>query len=220
MLACLPTVLLCLILSVSPSEAQRDTLSVRIRGSTSITFVKIDPGTFTMGASFSEPGRRPEDGPAHPVTISQGFWIGKFEVTQSQWTAVDGSKPWTGRADVVDAADRPVVYASRTEIRAWIDRLNTLKRTDAFRLPTEAEWEYAARAGTQTTFSFGDDESQLGTYAWFQGNTIDVGIREAPATAMSGSSSMTGSETTTAVRRPIRVARTAHPRSRAGGSAT
>tara|TARA_Y100000588_G_scaffold362925_1_gene425104 strand:+ start:589 stop:3684 length:3096 start_codon:yes stop_codon:yes gene_type:complete len=179
MLACLPTVLLCLILSVSPSEAQRDTLSVRIRGSTSITFVKIDPGTFTMGASFSEPGRRPEDGPAHPVTISQGFWIGKFEVTQSQWTAVDGSKPWTGRADVVDAADRPVVYASRTEIRAWIDRLNTLKRTNAFRLPTEAEWEYAARAGTQTTFSFGDDESQLGTYAWFQGNTIDVGIREA-----------------------------------------
>ena len=132
-----------------------------------------------MGAPFSEAGRRPDDGPSHPVTLTQGFWIGKYEVTQAQWMAVAGTKPWEGRVDVIEAPDRPVVYASRSDIRAWIDRLNSLKRTDAFRMPTEAEWEYAARAGTQTAFSFGDDESRLGTYAWFRGNTIDVGIREA-----------------------------------------
>lgn len=162
-----------------PCQAQTDTMSVRIRGSVSITFVKIEPGTFTMGAPFSEAGRRPEDGPSHPVTLTQGFWIGKYEVTQAQWMAVAGTKPWEGRADVIEAPDRPVVYASRSDIRDWIDRLNSLKRTDAFRMPTEAEWEYAARAGTQTAFSFGDEESRLGTYAWFRGNTIDVGIREA-----------------------------------------
>ena len=162
-----------------PCHAQTDTMSVRIRGSVSITFIKIEPGTFTMGAPFSEAGRRPDDGPSHPVTLTQGFWIGKYEVTQAQWMAVAGTKPWEGRADVIEAPDRPVVYASRSDIRDWIDHLNSLKRTDAFRMPTEAEWEYAARAGTQTAFSFGDDESELGTYAWFRGNTIDVGIREA-----------------------------------------
>lgn len=175
----LPFALFVLILWTFPSLAQIDTLSVPIRGGVAITFIKIEPGTFTMGAPFSEVGRRFEDGPSHPVTLTQGFWIGKYEVTQSQWTAVTGTRPWDGRAEVVEGPNRPVVYAARSDINDWIDRLNQLKRTNAFRMPTEAEWEYVARAGTSTTFSFGNDENQLGTYAWFRGNTTERGIRAA-----------------------------------------
>jgi formylglycine-generating enzyme required for sulfatase activity len=97
--------------------------------------------------------------PPHRVKVSP-FAIGKTEVTQAQWKAVMGGNPSNNQGD-----DLPVENVSWDNVQEFLK-----KAGNGFRLPTEAEWEYAARAGTTTAYSFGDSESQLGEYAWFSGN--------------------------------------------------
>ncbi|MDR0440441.1 MAG: formylglycine-generating enzyme family protein, partial [Candidatus Accumulibacter sp.] len=94
------------------------------------------------------------------------YYLGKYEVTQEQWVAVIGSNParFPGRK-------YPVEQVSWFDVQAFIKRLNQKEGTNKYRLPTEAEWEYAARAGTTTRYSFGDDESGLGHYAWYEDNS-------------------------------------------------
>ena len=144
-----------------------------------LDMVLINPGTFTMGSPDSERGRYSGEGPQHEVTITQPFYLGKYEVTQAQWLAVMGSDPshedfgnW-GSGD-----DYPVYFVSWNDCQSFISRLNETER-GTFRLPTEAEWEYACRAGTTTRFSFGDAlECDDGTgyceiqdqYMWWWGN--------------------------------------------------
>jgi formylglycine-generating enzyme required for sulfatase activity/serine/threonine protein kinase len=131
-------------------------------------FILISSGEFDMGSPLFESGREPEEGPVHRVNISTPFYMGKYEVTQKQWKEVMGDNPSYFK-DCGD--DCPVEQVSWNDVQEFVFMLNEKEGTDKYRLPTEAEWEYAARAGTGTRYSFGDDESKLGEYAWYSVNS-------------------------------------------------
>ncbi|MEO5340484.1 MAG: formylglycine-generating enzyme family protein [Magnetococcus sp. MYC-9] len=130
-----------------------------------IEFVWIAPGRFMMGTSFAA-DVNDDEMPRHPVTISQGFYLGKYEVTQAQWQAVMENDP-----SEFKGADRPVENVSWEEVQSFIGKLNDKAGARRYRLPTEAEWEYAARAGTETTRYWGDGDGEMEQYAWFAGNS-------------------------------------------------
>ncbi len=141
-------------------------------------FVLIQPGEFDMGSPANETGRYNDEGPVHHVKISEAFYLGKYEVTQKQWHEVMGDNPSQFKGD-----DLPVEFVFWDDVQEFIKKLNKKESTDKYRLPSEAEWEYAARAGTTTRYSFGDDDSKLGEYAWYSKNSGDkthpVGKKEA-----------------------------------------
>ena len=140
-----------------------------------IVMVWIPSGSFQMGSSNGEDDRGSDEGPVHTVTISEGFWLGKYEVTQGQWEAVMNDNP---SHDYGVGAAHPVYYVSWDDIQGFESALD-----DAFRLPSESEWEYACRAGTDTRFYWGDDNgySDIGRYAVYSSNdpggTADVGTK-------------------------------------------
>ena len=122
-----------------------------LTNSLGMKFVYIPPGEFMMGSPESEPGRDDNE-KQHKVTLTKGFHMQTTEVTQGQWKAVMGSNP----SDFKDCGnDCPVENVSWDDVREFIRKLNRKEGTDRYRLPTEAEWEYACRAGTTTPFSFG-----------------------------------------------------------------
>ena len=163
------------VVAVSPLFAQGDEFAAVLPGRMTMVFVWIAPGTFTMGSPAAEPDRHDDEGPLHEVRISRGFWLGKYEITQGQWSAVMGTEPWVGQALAIEHPEHPAVNISYNDFQEFIDRLNQVEGEVVYRLPTEAEWEYACRAGTRSRWSFGEDEGQLGDYAWFQGNARDIG---------------------------------------------
>ena len=156
-----------------------------------IEMVWIPPGEFMMGSWDSpqevaskaggEAEHYSDEQPLHPVTLAKGFWIGKYEVTQAQWMAVMGSDPFWKP----EGSSLPADYVSWDDCQEFIWKLNA-KNLKRFRLPTEAEWEYACRAGTTTPFHFGetistdqvnynpDYLSQRSTGDW-QGSKLPVG---------------------------------------------
>lgn len=115
-------------------------------------FVDIRPGCFWMGSPEQEYGRD-QDELRHRVCITKPYSMGRYEVTQGQWQAVMGDTPWYFSSC---GAQCPVERVSWNDVQAFIAKLNALTGGN-YRLPSEAEWEYAARAGTDTAFSFGDD---------------------------------------------------------------
>ncbi len=121
-----------------------------------------------MGSPSNEAGRRDNEGPVHHVKIASEFYLGKYEVTQKQWRDVMGDyqRPQYNIGD-----NLPVSSITWNDVRDFIKKLNEKEGGNKYRLPTEAEWEYAARAGTTTRYSFGDEESKLGDYAWYDGNS-------------------------------------------------
>ena len=155
--------------------AQEPEITVELPGGATMEMVWIPPGTFLMGSPEDEPGNQPNEGPQHEVTISQGFYLGKHELTQGQWASVMDTQPWIGHSVIREGSNFPAEWISWEDAQAFIHRLNVTAGDSLYRMPTEAEWEYACRAGTTTAWSFGDDESVMGTYAWFKGNTSDMG---------------------------------------------
>ena len=156
--AALGMVLLCLVSGCTKSGTN----------SIGIVLIKIPAGKFTMGDLASE---------EVAVTLTKPFWLGKTEVTQGQWKQVMGTAPWKDGgyawADWTDK-DCPAICVSWMEAKTFCQKLTDLKRKagklpagESYRLPTEAEWEYACRAGTTTEWSFGNEEEQLDEYAWF-----------------------------------------------------
>jgi formylglycine-generating enzyme required for sulfatase activity len=129
-------------------------------------FILIPAGSFTMGADKNFEDAFDDETPQHRISISQSFYLGKYPVTQAEWVAVMGNNPskFKGRSN-------PVEQVSWNDVQTFIQRLNAKEGTKKYRLPTEAEWEYAARGGTKSTYSFGDDAGQLGQYAWYDGNS-------------------------------------------------
>jgi len=121
-------------------------------------FVLIPAGSFQMG---SENGGSDEK-PVHNVKIDKAFYLGKTEVTQKQYQAIMGNNPSDFKGE-----NRPIENVSWDDAQAFIKKLNEKEGGTKYRLPTEAEWEYAARANTSTKWSFGDDESDLKNYAWY-----------------------------------------------------
>jgi len=137
-----------------------------------MNFVLIPAGTFMMGSPSDELGRR-KDELQHKVTITKSFYLQSTEVTQRQWREIMGSNP----SRFKDCGDNcPVEQVSWDDAQEFIVKLNEREGTDKYRLPTEAEWEYACRAGSTTRFCFGDDETTLGEYAWYS----DTGLRPHP----------------------------------------
>jgi formylglycine-generating enzyme required for sulfatase activity len=164
----------------------------RVRDNASnLEMLLVPPGTFAMGCSPSnQNGCFTEENPVHAVTLTNAFYIGRYEVTQAQWTAKMGSNPsfFQSASAEVPAAQvpsRPVEQVSWTMIQDFL-------AATGFRLPTEAEWEYAYRAGTTTAFhsmpgfpSGTNDDNQVGNIAWFAlnspGQTRPVGGKAANA---------------------------------------
>ena len=127
-------------------------------------FVQIPAGEFMMGSSSDEEGRNDNEGPVHKVTFEKPYYLEKYEVTQGQWNAVMGSNPSCFKGD-----DLPVENVSWNDAQEFIKKLNEMEGTEIYRLPSEAEWEYACRAGTTSSYFFGDNASKLGDYAWYNG---------------------------------------------------
>jgi sulfatase modifying factor 1 len=138
---------------------------------------EIPAGTFLMGSPSDETGREDNE-TQHPVTISKAFYMQTTEVTQGQWKAVMGTEPWKGEQYVKEGPNYPATYVSWNDAIAYCKKLSE-KEGKTYRLPTEAEWEYACRAGTKTAWSFGDDEKALGDYAWYRENAYDIDERYA-----------------------------------------
>lgn len=147
-----------------------------LTNSIGMEFVLIPAGEFDMGSPSNEAGRYDNEDPVHHVKISKVFYIGKYEVTQKQWSEVMGSNPSNFKGD-----DMPVENVSWNDVQDFIKKLNQKEGTNKNRLPSEAEWEYATRAGTTTRYSFDNDESKLGEYAWYDaksGLTHEVGQKK------------------------------------------
>ncbi len=116
------------------------------------------------------------------LTLTKPFGLGKTDVTQGQWEQVMATEPWEGGEDVQADKNCPATYVSWDDAREFCNKLTELERKagnlkagEAYHLPTEAQWEYACRAGTTAAYSFGDNESQLGEFGWFSGNAFNAG---------------------------------------------
>ncbi len=139
----------------SSDPARPDAGEVRSRDSwmeptTGMTFVRVPAGHFIMGSPADEEGREEQER-RHEVVVPRSFWLGQFEVTQQQWQAVMGGNPsW-----FADTGNRPVENVNWIEAQAFLARLSERAPGNRFRLPSEAEWEYACRAGTTTAFHTG-----------------------------------------------------------------
>jgi len=135
--------------------------SAVVHEKTGIEMVFIPAGSFVMGRPPTEGDLRNHEGPQHMVTLTRPFYIGRYEVTQEQWLSVMDSNP-----SVFIRHNNPVESVTWDDCQEFLE-----KAGGGLRLPTEAEWEYACRAGTTTDYSFGDDTALLGDYAWFWDNT-------------------------------------------------
>jgi formylglycine-generating enzyme required for sulfatase activity len=186
--------------STAPATGQRFYRAVQFDAPTNLVF--IPPGTFRMGSPTNEVGRDPipgiAEGPQTAVTISKGFWMGKYEVTQGEYLAVMGTNPSQFNGDQ-SGGPPPFNQNYGTDLTRPVERVTWFNATNycgkltqqeraagrisansVYRLPTEAEWEYACRAWTSTRFSYGDDPgyTNLTQYAWYgdiNGATHPVG---------------------------------------------
>jgi len=147
----------------------RQTISVQMPR---MEFVLVSPGEFWMGSPRGEQSRD-EGESQHRVRLTKPFYLAKYEVTQAQWTAVMGNRPWSGlvyaKFYVRRNVRNPAVYVGWDDCQQFLRKLGS-----GFRLPTEAEWEYACRAGSTSAYCFGDRKGKLGDYAWYEDNAWGV----------------------------------------------
>jgi formylglycine-generating enzyme required for sulfatase activity len=158
-----------------------------ITNSIGIKLMLIPKGTFMMGSPEREKGRWEQE-TQHEVTISRDYYLGVYEVTQAQYEKVMGKNPSHFQGAMVgnENADLPVENVSWDDAVEFCKKLSDLpdekKAGRVYRLPTEAEWEYACRAGSKTAYSFDDEEGLLPEYGWFNRNSSDrthtVGLLE------------------------------------------
>ena len=156
---------------MGPKTQTDNVLPAEVTTSTGIELVLIPAGMFTMGCdrdgcteeAFSFDLVKPRY-----VIIPEPFYLGKYPVTQDQWEKVMGNNP----SKFQGKPDAPVDNVSWNDTQKFINRVNVLEKTNRYRLPTDAEWEYSARAGSQKTrYFWGDDPSQMDNYAWYNENS-------------------------------------------------
>ena len=160
--------------------APEEDATVTLPGGGKLEMVWIQPGRFLMGSLDSESGRNEDEGPQHEVTITKGFYLGKCEVTRAQWESVMNTRPWAwaGTFEEPEKAKYPAVNMAWRDVETFIRRLNESEGKELFRLPTEAEWEYACRGGTTTRWSFGEDSTRIADYARYDENSRAVIVRD------------------------------------------
>lgn len=145
-------------------------------GSVPFQLVRISPGEFEMGSPATEAGRGENEGPARRIRIAEPFYLGRYEITQAQYKAVMGDNPSNVEGDSL-----PVQGITYAGAREFCDLLSRRIRVRV-ELPTEAQWEYACRAGTRTRYYSGDSAADLDKAAWYQENSggvpHDVGKRQ------------------------------------------
>jgi len=158
-----------LMVSLGPEPVVTET--ILLPGDVPLVMVWIRPGKFMMGRYPDEQDSYDDEDPQHEVALAQGFWMGQYELTKGQWTAVMGTTPWSECWYVTNDPDSAAVGVSWDDAQAFITALNKCTG-QTFRLPSEAEWEYACRAGTATRFYWGDDPGYraINDYAWWEGN--------------------------------------------------
>ena len=152
-------------LSSSGSSLSGNTITIPVKNGVNIEMVKVESGSFNMGATPEMEDPNESEKPVHLVTLANDYYIGKYEVTQALWQAVMGSNPSSSKGD-----DLPVERVSWNDCQDFISKLNAMtgKR---FRLPTEAEWEYAARGGKKSRGYQYSGNNSLGDIAWYSGNS-------------------------------------------------
>ena len=161
------------VLTEGEGEPEKET--ILLPGDVPLEMVRVPEGSFMMGRYPGELDSWSDEDPQHSVTVP-GFWLGKTEVTKARWQALMDSTPWLGADYVLDEPDSPAVYLSWYDAKDFIRALN-IHTGQTFRLPSEAEWEYACRAGTTTRFYWGDDPSYTegGAYCWWYDNAYAIG---------------------------------------------
>jgi formylglycine-generating enzyme required for sulfatase activity len=164
--------------AVSAQSGRTTTLT--LPGDVGLDLVWVEAGRYRMGApegeDFEDPPV-PDETPDHSVVLTRGFWIGRTEVTQAQWAAVVATRPWVELTSPHIGPDRPAVFLSWFDAVEFADSLNAWHGTPVFRLPTEAEWEYACRAGTTGRWYTGDAPGRVGDAAWYRATAWDAGQR-------------------------------------------
>lgn len=157
--------------SMGPITGPKGQLTLDLGVGVKMEMVYLKPGTFTMGSTETPKERwQVDERPEHRVTITKGFYLGKYAVTQAQWEAVTGKNPskWKG-------PDLPVEQVSWEDCQDFLKKLNEKAKNQlknrVVAMPTEAQWEYACRAGTKTRWSFGDDEKAMVDYGWTNANS-------------------------------------------------
>jgi sulfatase modifying factor 1 len=139
------------------------------------------PGKFAMGSPADDETRLHNE-ESVDVELTQGFWLGKYEVAQGEYARLMATSPWKGQENVKEGDNIAATYVSHDDAMNFCRKLTESERkagrlgpTETYTLPTEAQWEYACRAGTTTAFSFGATDAGLEEYAWFTENAYDAG---------------------------------------------
>ncbi len=161
---------------VNTPEGDQEVEITYYRNNVGMAFVWIPPGKYWRGSRMTPEEVEQTFGghdywyerehPRHKVELTEGYWLADTPVTQAQWTAVMGNNP-----SFFAGKDRPVENVSWNDAVSFIQKLSK-KDGVHYRLPTEAEWEHAARAGTETEFYFGEEAGLLGNYGWYSGNSL------------------------------------------------
>ena len=162
---------------LSSMASGSNAISIPVKNGISIEMVKVEAGTFMMGATSEMKDPYSDEKPLHQVTLTNDYYMGKYEVTQALWEAVMGSNPSNFKGD-----NLPVEKVSWNDCQEFISKLNSLTGRK-FRLPTEAEWEYAARGGKKSRSYQYSGSSNISDVAWYDGNsgskTHPVGTKQA-----------------------------------------
>jgi formylglycine-generating enzyme required for sulfatase activity len=151
-------------------EVSQKNLRARIFGSIGLTMVYIKPGAFIMGTPKTGSGVFISGEEQHVVNLTKAFYLSEVPITQFQWHKVMGThlRDLHGK-EYFSGPGHPAYFVSWHDCQNFLEKLNEIEKSTKYRLPTEAEWEYACRAGSFSKFYYGDDDSYLGLYAWYGG---------------------------------------------------
>jgi len=141
-------------------------LTIALGDGVSLSFYWIPSGSFLMGSPSAEEGHEEIESPQHRVVIAHGFHISCTPVTRNQWAAVTGLSPSTAAEGT-----HPVTEVSWDDAQRFLARLSEVRAPGSFRLPTEAEWEYACRAGSSGRYAGGDSEADLDRMGWYSASS-------------------------------------------------